>query len=120
MLLLPGSDALSAPRFARLSAQIANLDASLMLKRAFYVYAIDAAGEVDSAALAALLQPGTSAKPSGGELDEQEIVIVAPRFGTISPEDVNLFHRSDSVDDAFDYITTQLTEYAVGHPGLGL
>ena len=42
------------------------------------------------------------------------------RFGTISPEDVNLFHRSDSVDDAFDYITTQLTEYAVGHPGLGL
>ena len=85
MLLLPGSDALSAPRFARLSAQIANLDASLMLKRAFYVYAIDAAGEVDSAALAALLQPGTSAKPSGGELDEQEIVIVAPRFGTISP-----------------------------------
>ena len=42
------------------------------------------------------------------------------RFGTISPEDVNLFHRADSVDDAFDYITTQLTEYAVGHPGLGL
>ena len=42
------------------------------------------------------------------------------RFGTIAPEDVNLFHRSDSVDNAFDYITTQLTEYAVGHPGLGL
>ena len=42
------------------------------------------------------------------------------RFGTISPEDVNLFYRADSVDDAFDYITTQLTEYAVGHPGLGL
>ena len=42
------------------------------------------------------------------------------RFGTISPEDVNLFHRSDSVDNAFDYITTQLTEYAVGHPGIGL
>ena len=42
------------------------------------------------------------------------------RFGTIAPEDVNLFYRSDSVDDAFEYITTQLTEYAVGHPGLGL
>jgi len=42
------------------------------------------------------------------------------RFGTIAPEDVNLFHRSDSVDNALDYITTQLTEYAVGHPGLGL
>ena len=42
------------------------------------------------------------------------------RFGTISPEDVNLFHRSDSVDDSFDYITRQLSEYAVRHPGLGL
>ncbi|MBT5047902.1 MAG: LOG family protein [Rhodospirillaceae bacterium] len=42
------------------------------------------------------------------------------KFGTISPEDVNLFHRADTVDEAFDYITTQLTEYAVGHPGIGL
>jgi hypothetical protein len=33
---------------------------------------------------------------------------------------VNLFYRTDSVDDAFDYITRQLTEYAVRHPGLGL
>ena len=42
------------------------------------------------------------------------------RFGTISPEDVNLFHRADTVDDAFTYVTTQLTQYAVGHPGIGL
>ncbi|MFT5289789.1 MAG: hypothetical protein ACI8QS_002949 [Planctomycetota bacterium] len=28
--------------------------------------------------------------------------------GTISPEDVNLFHRTDSVDDAFEYITNWL------------
>ena len=31
-------------------------------------------------------------------------------LGTISPEDVGLFHRSDSVDDAFDYITGRLLE----------
>ena len=36
------------------------------------------------------------------------------RFGTISAEDVNLFYRSDSVDDAFKYIINQLTEYVAG------
>ncbi len=41
-------------------------------------------------------------------------------FGTISPEDVNLYHRSDSVDDAFDYITAQLTEHSIDCPGLSL
>jgi hypothetical protein len=41
-------------------------------------------------------------------------------YGTISPEDMDLFHVSDSVDDAFDYITAELTEYAVDRPGFGL
>ncbi|NKB20554.1 MAG: lysine decarboxylase [Alphaproteobacteria bacterium] len=41
-------------------------------------------------------------------------------FGTISPEDVNLFHSSDSVDDAFDYITAQLAEHSIDCPGLSL
>ena len=31
--------------------------------------------------------------------------------GTVSPEDLDLFHRSDSVDDAFDFVTTWLTEH---------
>jgi uncharacterized protein (TIGR00730 family) len=31
-------------------------------------------------------------------------------FGTISAKDLNLFHRSDTVDDAFDYITRSLME----------
>lgn len=31
-------------------------------------------------------------------------------FGTISPEDLNLFLRTDSVDEAFDYITSNLTK----------
>ena len=39
------------------------------------------------------------------------------RYGTISPEDVNLFHRTDSLDEAYDLITRGLKEYALGTPG---
>ena len=42
------------------------------------------------------------------------------RYGTISPEDVELFFRTDSVDEAFDYITEQLSQYALGTPGATL
>ena len=38
-------------------------------------------------------------------------------FGVISPEDLDLFHVSDSVDDAFDFITCDLTEHALAQPG---
>ena len=85
MLLLPGSDALSAPRFKRLSNEIAQLDSQLKLTRAFFIYAIESEGAVDAAQLGALLQPGTSPAPRGDELTQTDIVIVAPRIGTISP-----------------------------------
>ena len=39
------------------------------------------------------------------------------RHGTISAGDVELFHRTDSVDEAFQWITRQLTEHALGRPG---
>ena len=39
------------------------------------------------------------------------------RHGTISPEDVNLFYRTDSVDEAFDWLVQQLIEHALGKPG---
>jgi len=55
------------------------------LKRAFFVYAVDSSGAVDEDKLSALLQPGTSPEPVGDELSQQELVVVAPRFGTISP-----------------------------------
>ena len=42
------------------------------------------------------------------------------RHGTISPEDVNLFHRTDSVDEAYDWLVQQLTEHALGRPGASL
>ena len=37
--------------------------------------------------------------------------------GTIDAEDVNLVHRTDSVDDAYDWLIRQLTEQALGKPG---
>ena len=85
MLLLPGSDALSAPRFKRLSNEIAKHDSRLKLTRAFFVYAIESMDDVDAEQLSALLQPGTSPTPRGDELAQNEIVIVTPRIGTISP-----------------------------------
>ena len=42
------------------------------------------------------------------------------RHGTISPEDVNLVYRTDSVDEAFDWLVGQLTEHALGKPGASL
>ena len=41
------------------------------------------------------------------------------RYGTISPEDVDLFHRTDSVDEAYDIITKSL-ESALPAPGATL
>ncbi|HEY1505800.1 MAG TPA: LOG family protein [Stellaceae bacterium] len=42
------------------------------------------------------------------------------RFGTISAGDVNLFHRTDSVDEAFEILTKSLIENALPVPGATL
>jgi hypothetical protein len=39
------------------------------------------------------------------------------RHGTIDPSDVEIMHRTDSVDEAFDWVVRQLTEHALGKPG---
>jgi uncharacterized protein (TIGR00730 family) len=39
--------------------------------------------------------------------------------GTISPEDLKLFHRTDSVDDAFHYIVRELETHVLGKNGNG-
>ena len=39
------------------------------------------------------------------------------RHGTISAPDLELVHRTDSVDDAYDWIVRQLSEHALGQPG---
>jgi uncharacterized protein (TIGR00730 family) len=38
-------------------------------------------------------------------------------FGTIDAADLSLFHRSDSVDDAFEYIVRELARNALAAPG---
>jgi hypothetical protein len=35
----------------------------------------------------------------------------------INPEDIQLVHRTDSVDDAYAWIVQQLAEKALGQPG---
>jgi uncharacterized protein (TIGR00730 family) len=42
------------------------------------------------------------------------------RHGTINPEDIELVHRTDSVDDAYEWIVRQLAEKALGQPGATL
>jgi hypothetical protein len=39
------------------------------------------------------------------------------KYGTISPGDVQLFQRTDSIDEAYEIITRGLTENALGSPG---
>jgi hypothetical protein len=39
------------------------------------------------------------------------------KFGTISPGDTALFRRTDSVDEAYEFITRGLTEHALASPG---
>jgi len=85
MLLLAGSPALSDSRFELLKTRLVSVDPALSLERAFYVYAIDVEGELDREQLAKLLQPGTELSPRGDELALDDLIVVAPRTGTISP-----------------------------------
>ncbi|MEX0923050.1 MAG: TIGR00730 family Rossman fold protein [Rhodovibrionaceae bacterium] len=41
-------------------------------------------------------------------------------FGTISPEDLDLFLLTDSTDEAFDYLSEQLLKHALPQPGASL
>ena len=42
------------------------------------------------------------------------------KHGMINPEDIQLVHRTDSVDDAYAWIVQQLAEKALGQPGATL
>ena len=39
------------------------------------------------------------------------------KAGTISAKDLKYIHHTDSVDDAFEFITRELTKYALADPG---
>ncbi len=42
------------------------------------------------------------------------------KWGVISPQDLNLFYRTDDVEDAFNYLTGELNKHALSKPGEGL
>ncbi len=42
------------------------------------------------------------------------------KYGTISASDLDLFYRTDSVDEAFEYVTSELSAHAVETPGAQL
>jgi len=42
------------------------------------------------------------------------------KFGAISPQDLDLVFRTDSIHEAYEWITRELTEYALGEPGATL
>jgi hypothetical protein len=39
------------------------------------------------------------------------------RHGTIDREDLQLFHRTDSVDEAYEIVTRELMQYALAERG---
>ncbi|MBI1890627.1 MAG: phosphoribosylformylglycinamidine synthase [Burkholderiales bacterium] len=84
MLILPGSNALSAFRTQRLLSQLHDANAAVAGVTARYLHFIDSTGALsddDIAKLKALLTYGDAF--AGSEEGEQFVVI--PRFGTISP-----------------------------------
>ena len=40
--------------------------------------------------------------------------------GCINRQDIDLLFRTDSIDDAYDFIVRELAEYAIGEPGATL
>lgn len=42
------------------------------------------------------------------------------KYGLIDAADVDLFHPSDNVEEAFEYITIELGKYEVDRPGAEL
>ncbi|MDG1461107.1 MAG: phosphoribosylformylglycinamidine synthase [Luminiphilus sp.] len=85
MFILPGSSALTSPRFAVLANALRALDPGLRLEDAYFVYAISHEGEVNRAELARLLQPSTAEIAREALPADENCLIVVPRLGTISP-----------------------------------
>ncbi len=45
---------------------------------------------------------------------------VLAEYGTIDEDDIDLFFRTDSIDEAYDFVTSELVEHALGKPGVSL
>jgi phosphoribosylformylglycinamidine synthase len=84
MLILPGSNALSAFRTQRLLLQLQDIDAAIVGVTARFLHFVDASvslSQDDIGRLDALLTYG---EPFSGSAEGDEFVVI-PRFGTISP-----------------------------------
>lgn len=84
MLILPGSNALSAFRTERLLTQLQQVDHAIVGVTGRFLHFVDSAAplaDVDVRRLDALLTYG---EPFDGKLEGDEFVVI-PRFGTISP-----------------------------------
>ena len=42
------------------------------------------------------------------------------KYRTIGADDLGFFFRTDSVDEAYDFVTRELAEHALGLPGASL
>mgnify|MGYP000989306610 FL=1 len=85
MLTLPGAPALSAFRLSKLLNDIQTLEPSVTAVRASYLHLAETDGELsqrDSEVLQRLLTYGPRAEKSA---EQGQMVLVVPRFGTISP-----------------------------------
>ncbi|MES2115223.1 MAG: phosphoribosylformylglycinamidine synthase, partial [Pseudomonadota bacterium] len=87
MLILPGSNALSAFRSQRLLTQLQTVLPAVAAVQARYVHFIDAAAPLsadETSRLGALLTYGEPAQAEHAEGAVEEFFVI-PRFGTISP-----------------------------------
>src|SRR3954463_1742064 len=87
MLILPGSNALSAFRSQRLLSQLQEVAPTVATVQARFVHFIDAHGNLsptDIERLSAMLTYGEPAEKDNGDGAAESFVVI-PRFGTISP-----------------------------------
>jgi phosphoribosylformylglycinamidine synthase len=87
MLILPGSNALSAFRSQRLLTQLQAVLPAVTAVQAHYLHFVDSQAELSKQDLARLQGLLTYGEPAGAEVADGvvEEFVVIPRFGTISP-----------------------------------
>ena len=81
MFILPGSSALTPPRFMALASALRSLDSGLRLDDAYFLYAIAHGGEVDRGELSRLLQPSTAETAREALPADDHCLVVVPRLG---------------------------------------
>ncbi|HCN90296.1 MAG TPA: phosphoribosylformylglycinamidine synthase, partial [Oxalobacteraceae bacterium] len=84
MLILPGSNALSAFRTQRLLSQLQAVDAAIAGVTGRFLHFVDPSASLNNDETSRLDALLTYGEPFAGGADGEEFVVI-PRFGTISP-----------------------------------